>query len=436
MEKHTMSSIPYIHVEPEIAQVDEKVTIILENLQPEQIVTMQASSIDDNGIQWRSSATYQANAAGRVDISTQPPITGTYTEVDAMGLYWSMYPQVPQQQQSPFAKTTLNPIKTQLTLEIARRPVAEIIHERHFLAPNISKMPITHENIIGTFFQIDSQKPQPCVILLNGSSGASRELDAALLAAHGYHTLALTYFGQRNQSQELQEIPLEYLKNTLQWLQEIPCVKRNAIAVMGISKGGELALLAATLFPEITVVISYATSAFVHQGLGTPMQGDERGSSSWTYQGKQIPFLPYRPSSAYIRYVNKQRNAGRPVACLNGYLDSLQNRVIMEKAMIPVEKIHAPILLISGEDDKMWPSTLFSDMIEKRLNEHNHPYPHQHLYYAYAGHRIGYPYLPTTIDWARGYTYGGTPSGNAHATEHSWQTVLTFLDEHLRKQQH
>jgi len=35
----------------------------------------------------------------------------------------------------------------------------------------------------------------------------------------------------------------------------------------------------------------------------------------------------------------------------------------IEAATIPVEKITCPILLISGEDDKMWPSTMFSNLV-------------------------------------------------------------------------
>ncbi|MEO0900275.1 MAG: acyl-CoA thioester hydrolase/BAAT C-terminal domain-containing protein, partial [Bacteroidota bacterium] len=36
-------------------------------------------------------------------------------------------------------------------------------------------------------------------------------------------------------------------------------------------------------------------------------------------------------------------------------------------AVIPVEKIAGPILLLSGRDDQVWPSATMSDMMEERL---------------------------------------------------------------------
>ncbi|GCE23313.1 hypothetical protein KDK_71130 [Dictyobacter kobayashii] len=228
----------------------------------------------------------------------------------------------------------------------------------------------------------------------------------------------------------LQEIPLEYFKKAINWLRTQPEVQPKKIAIIGLSKGAEAALLVAATYPEINAVIAYAPSALIHQGLGATNE-DPRERSSWTYRGQQLPFLPYHPSAAFVEYIQHQRQAQAPVAFRRAYMESLQNQIYLEQARIPVEKIRGPILIISGQEDLMWPSTLFGDMIEERLNNHYHPYPHQHISYADAGHKIGYPYLPTTIAHARGNAYGGTPEGNAYATEHAWQALLTFLKQTL-----
>lgn len=56
------------------------------------------------------------------------------------------------------------------------------------------------------------------------------------------------------------------------------------------------------------------------------------------------------------------------------------------KAVIQVEKITGPILLISSKMDNMWPSELASAKIMKRLQEHEFQYEYQHLSYDYGSH--------------------------------------------------
>ena len=55
-------------------------------------------------------------------------------------------------------------------------------------------------------------------------------------------------------------------------------------------------------------------------------------------------------------------------------------------AVIQVEKITGPILLISSKMDNMWPSELAAKKIMKRLDEQKFPYLYQHLSYDYGSH--------------------------------------------------
>ena len=111
----------------------------------------------------------------------------------------------------------------------------------------------------------------------------------------------------------------------------------------------------------------------------------------------------------------------------------------VEAATIPVEKIICPVLLISGEDDKMWPSTLFSNMIMERLDKKKSTIVRKHLQVPNAGHGVQNPYGPTP---GRPYyhqvagswmTVGGTAQGNSSADKLAWEGVLKFLDESLNK---
>jgi dienelactone hydrolase len=105
----------------------------------------------------------------------------------------------------------------------------------------------------------------------------------------------------------------------------------------------------------------------------------------------------------------------------------------VERAIIPVERTQGPILLISGQDDQLWPSTMLAQIALRRLTQHAFAFPVEHLGYPSAGHLIGIPYTATTVRHARhrvlghDFSFGGTPAGDAFARADSWPKVLVFL---------
>jgi hypothetical protein len=116
----------------------------------------------------------------------------------------------------------------------------------------------------------------------------------------------------------------------------------------------------------------------------------------------------------------------------------LEDHEEVAKSFIPVERIGGPVLLLSGKDDQMWPSSTFSDMVVRRLVEKGFKYPYTHLAYAGAGHLLSHPYVPTTVSASRHavtgelYAYGGNPKDNHHANVDSWAHVLEFLGKSLK----
>jgi len=96
------------------------------------------------------------------------------------------------------------------------------------------------------------------------------------------------------------------------------------------------------------------------------------------------------------------------------------------------------VLLISGRDDRMWPSTAMAELSLRRLREHGHPHAVEHLAYDSAGHLIHPPFAPTTRRYQKHgvlgteFDYGGGPAANAHACADSWPKVLDFLGTALR----
>ena len=214
----------------------------------------------------------------------------------------------------------------------------------------------------------------------------------------------------------LLNIPLEYFETAIGWLQAQPGVNGDRLAVVGTSRGGELALLVGATFPQIRAVVGYVPSGVLWPGndnTGRPQPGP-----AWTYRGTPLPYITTARSYFGTRYADPADLA---------------------RATIPVEKINGPVLLISGEDDALWPSTQLAQIAMDRLAQYRHPFPDKHLHYAGAGHLIGEPFLPTTAlasyydpTVEKTLNVGGNAPGYAAAAADSWPQVVSFLQNSLK----
>ena len=298
------------------------------------------------------------------------------------------------------------------------------------------RRPVEEEGLVGTLFCPSTPGPHPAVIAIGGVGGGLREGGAEALASEGFAALALAYFGVEGLPRELVEIHLEYFETAIAWLKSRPEIDANRIAVVGNSKGGELALLLGATYPEdVKAVIGYAPSAVVWQGITFDREAYYGGPRSpWSSRGAPVPFarlarpLPAEMVRMVGFYFGRQPIVGRVF-----YERALADETAVAAAEIAVEKIDGPLLLISGTDDQMWPSTRLSEMAIERLKAHDHPFPYEHLRYEGAGHMITLPNAEPPASWSSRYEVGGTQEANEFANADSWTKVLGFLEKHLRQ---
>jgi len=116
------------------------------------------------------------------------------------------------------------------------------------------------------------------------------------------------------------------------------------------------------------------------------------------------------------------------------YLGSLQDRQAVERAVIPVERINGPVLLASGADDAIWPSSMMCERVIERLKQRHFAFSFQHFSYDDAGHLLAGPgrLAPAGPIGAEGMSIGGTENANAAARDDAWARVCTFFDANLR----
>jgi hypothetical protein len=155
------------------------------------------------------------------------------------------------------------------------------------------------------------------------------EFTYAFGSSHEYAALALAYFAADALPRNLERVPLETVDRAVEWLRKQPTVDPNRIAIVGVSKGAELALLSASRNPRIKAVVAIAPSSVVFQNLGR----GRASTSSWTSGGADVPFAPFIQSDAF----DKTRRL------VDLYEASLE--VAPPAARIPVERISGPILL-------------------------------------------------------------------------------------------
>lgn len=420
-----------ISAEPRESLADEQVSVSVSGLAPGEQASLRAETRFPRLGVWRSHAVFKADGAGNVDLSEQAPVSGCCEGVDPMGLFWSMTPDaqsIPEQT----GEVGADPIEVTLTAEAEGKPVTRTTLRRLFLSSDVVRVPVRERGLVGTFFHVRSGDAHPGLLVVGGSEGGLVESQAALLASRGYAALALAYFGLDGLPQSLCEIPIAYFGTAIDWMRRHPAVDTDRMGVVGWSKGGELALLLGATYPEIRAVVGYVPSGIVFFGLGRDWRRFRR--SSWSLAGRPIAFARMRIGTASIREMIRRG----PVSVAVFYREALRDKAAVARSAIQVEKIQGPVLLVSGGDDRVWPSAELAQMAIARLARHDHPYPFVHLTYEGAGHLIGRPYMPamvvspTPFLFGRRMAFGGDPRLNAEAARDSWPKTLRFLEEHLK----
>ena len=206
------------------------------------------------------------------------------------------------------------------------------------------------------------------IVVLGGSEGNEnipRNLGARF-AEEGLAALGVCYWNALGLPHELVEVPVESVERAVGRLRSRGFGK---VGVYGISKGGELALLAASLIPAVSCAVALSPLDHVMPGItgngGLASKGvSER--SSWTWRGSPLPCAPGGTRMPYAGIVRRLL-AERQLDMRFVYERMLEGAT--EGSTIKVERIGGPVMLVCPERDAMWPS----DDAARRIEEREHP---------------------------------------------------------------
>lgn len=413
-------SVPTIICE-EVSLVDQELSIEIHQLIPGEKVRVEASFIDDRKEKWIASGQFIANLEGKVLLHQTPSISGNYLGIDPMGLFWSMKKE---NGDSGFASLKKSEILVSLKVFNQERQIGEKTILRQLVAPEVERIEVREEGLVGVLFLPPAENKLPVVITLTGSNGGISEKRAGLLASHGMATFALAYFAEEGLPANLEKIPLEYFLKAFDWVEKQPRLN-GKIALYGVSRGAELSLLLGSLFPErISGIVAALPSSVVYGALGSAQE------NAWLYQG--APILPLAPAPMVKMDEKAGLDPTDPLSSAWFLAGGIERKEEWEAALIPVEKISCPLLLISGGEDQVWPSSLFAQQILSRLTEKGSSIFCEHLDYPNAGHGISVPYLPASTLYfhpvlKRWFTFGGSVQEDDLASRDSWGKIVHFL---------
>ncbi|MEM9827556.1 MAG: acyl-CoA thioesterase/bile acid-CoA:amino acid N-acyltransferase family protein [Planctomycetota bacterium] len=269
----------------------------------------------------------------------------------------------------------------------------------------------------------------PCVILLGGSSGDDTAIRfvAPAFASRGIAAIGVPYYspGYRPDGpkfpslpQAFAHLPIDHIERVLQAIDRRPDLDGNRVAIWGVSKGGEYALLAASLIPRFKAVVAVVPSDVVWEGWGS---SDLRAPySGFSWRGKPLPFVPYYKMQETILAMRESRqtaDGNPPILRIPHDQGRSKNPDTVAGATIAVERIQAPVLVVGGDADQVWDSGgMCRNIRDRRQN---------------AGLTTVCVTHPDANHYLSGDGFTPNPPGNAAVREKAFDAMMRMLRQQL-----
>ena len=408
---------PALRVEAEPVALTEPTDIRLKGLEPGQIVTLTATRRSDwNDGLIRSTSRFAADDGGVVSTMEDAPVDAAWEGVDAYGPFWSMRAT---EETSPRDTSRIVDIAADLdgdgaadlndiiTLRTGEDEVTETVVDPDFPGAFILR-PDGHDG-----------ERLPLIVYLGGSEGgdgAARK-DGPPLAIQGYAVLGLPYYSPAYWGGEAQfpdlprafaNLPVDYVAAAVAAIDD-PMIDTTRVALVGVSKGAELALLSGSLSGGVCAVAAIVPSDVVWEGWGPGSVTGETAGFSW--RGEPLAFVPYEGMGATIAALSR----GESVSLRTPHDDGrAANPETVEAARIRVEDINAPVFLLGGDADTTWDSGGMARNIAATR--------------AAAGRETDLRVYENGTHGLSGSAYKATQRANAMITRETWPALLSFLE--------
>jgi alpha-beta hydrolase superfamily lysophospholipase len=420
---------------PADSRFDEPFPVAVRGLPAGARVEVSASGHDLHGRLWRSEASFNAPASGLVEPGDGAPIASMrFAAPDAV-------PELFVPPAEPWEVT----VEAAASGGSGGRPAtARRTVVRRIAAQGVRFEPVDLDGLPGLLALPPGPAPGvglPAVACFGGSEGGfeSQIANAGLLASHGYAALAQAWIAGSEAAEGISEVPLERFGRALERLAGREGVDPSRMAAMAISRGAEglLAAVSGGLAPPMRGVVLVSPSCVTWQAIGA--SGEIPDTASWTARGEPVPWVPVASGALMRQIVHNAWTVGRDAARHRpsllrlgpAYEASLARREgAPPAATIDAGAAACPLLLMSGDDDQVWPSGAMAQALAEARRGAGAGEADELVGYPGAGHLIRLGLLPTDAQWTSGIALGGGGDGQAGAQADATERVLAFLARH------
>lgn len=217
---------------------------------------------------------------------------------------------------------------------------------------------------------------QPLIVGLGGSEGGNAWASDYWKATRdsfikkGYAFLALGYFKAKGAPDTLNKIAIDKVHDAILIAAKNPKINKKKIALIGGSRGGDLALLLGSYYTDINCVVAIVPSSVTFPG-----HTNHFSTSAWSFLGKELPFVPLSEEAVAPLIKGDLRST---------FEIMLKDTIAVENAFIKIEKIKGPVLLMSATKDEICPSTPMCEAMLQRLKSKKVKHKVSHISYEGA----------------------------------------------------
>nr|XP_057921799.1 peroxisomal succinyl-coenzyme A thioesterase-like isoform X2 [Doryrhamphus excisus] len=367
---------PLLSVRPTRGLVDEAFKVLVENLSPGAPVTLHSLHQSEDKHYWEAYGHYISTSTGVVSVTDDLSLGGTYRGKEAMGLLWSMRPVPGSRTGLRLRKMNIcSPMLVSISVYSGhvshdfsqRPPLAAVLTERWYMAPGVRRLDIKDRGVRGTLFIPSGPGPFPGMLDMLGSGEGLLEYRSALLASHGYASLALKYFAPRELASA--DLELDYFEKAFELLRRHPAVIPGRVGILGLSLGTNVGMYLASESSVKPTCVCISGSHFFPCGK----------TLSAVHQ------MVYGDVEK-LRMDDNQNLIWGDTMTISSDLSW--------KLDISVRTLNCPVMLVNGLDDQNQPTVEFAEDIFHMMHSVGKDHLLTRLEYPDTGHLIEPPYLP------------------------------------------
>ena len=227
--------------------------------------------------------------------------------------------------------------------------------------------------------------PGKAIVAFGGSAGKFllTQLFADFCVRDGINVVIVAYHDAPGLSKVMKDQPVETVENAGRWLKSQGFEK---IGLWGISMGGELALIAGSMFPDLfSCVVAVAPIQMVMQAEDNkkPIEG-----SSFAYKGTPLPYARYVPDNSSWKKQMLKDTIKHKEPYTRDLLIRAYEQNMNEEAEIKIENMKASLLLLGSKADSMTPDEYTIKVLTERLKKNNYKYPVKYRLFDHISHLI------------------------------------------------